>query len=66
MSLRVLGIDPGSRKCGFGVIGEDGKYLASGTIVLNVKDPLPVRLKELYEELVSVVREYGPQVAAVE
>jgi crossover junction endodeoxyribonuclease RuvC len=66
MALSVLGIDPGSRKCGFGVIGADGKYVSSGTIVLNVKDPLPVRLKELYDELVQVVKEYEPDVAAVE
>ena len=62
----MLGIDPGSRKCGFGVLGPDGGYLASGTIVLKAGDPLHLRLNELYNELVDVIDEYRPAVAAVE
>ncbi|MCK4910311.1 MAG: crossover junction endodeoxyribonuclease RuvC [Thermodesulfovibrionales bacterium] len=62
----VLGIDPGSRKCGFGVLGPDGGYLSSGTIVLPVKEPLHIRLRELYDELTSVIEEFRPSVAAVE
>ncbi len=64
--VTVLGIDPGSRKCGFGVLGPDGGYLASGTIVLAAKDPLHMRLKELYDELVDVIDEYRPEIAVVE
>ena len=62
----VLGIDPGSRKCGFGIVSPDGKYLASGTIVLPEKEPLPTRLRELYDELASVIVEFRPTLAAVE
>ena len=62
----VLGIDPGSRKCGFGVVSTDGKYIASGTIVLSVNEPLPFRLRELYDELISVIEEFRPSQAAVE
>ena len=64
--VTVLGIDPGSRKCGFGVLGPDGEYLASGTIELQVRDPLHLRLNELYKELLAVIDEYHPTVAAVE
>lgn len=64
--VTVLGIDPGSRKCGFGVLGPDGGYLASGTIVLPDKEPLHIRLNELYDELVAVIDEYRPEVAVVE
>ncbi len=64
--VTVLGIDPGSRKCGFGVLGPDGRYLSSGTIVLPVNEPLHIRLKELFEELVAVIEEFRPSVAAVE
>lgn len=66
----ILGIDPGSHACGFGVISTDGgggiKYLASGKIVLRARDPLYKRLKELYDGLLSVIREYGPAEASVE
>ena len=64
--VTVLGIDPGSRKCGFGVLGPDGGYLASGTIALPEGEPLHIRLKELFEELTSVIEEFRPSVAAVE
>lgn len=65
-SPRVLGIDPGSRLCGYGVIDSAGAYVASGTIRMTAKRPLHVRLAELYEGLVSVVDEFSPQVASVE
>lgn len=63
---RTLGIDPGSRLCGYGIIEPDGRYVTSGTIVLNANDPLHERLRELYEELTDIVREYRPTIAAVE
>lgn len=65
-SERILGIDPGSRCCGYGVIGADGSYVASGMIVLNAKSPLASRMTELHEGLVSVIDEFQPAEAAVE
>lgn len=65
-SPRILGIDPGSYACGYGVISSDGKYVASGRIVLSPRNPLHVRLGELHDGLVSVIEEYGPSEAAVE
>ncbi len=63
---RMLGIDPGSRMCGYGVIDSDGSYVASGTIKMTASRPLHVRLGELYEGLTSVMDEFSPTVASVE
>lgn len=66
--LRILGIDPGSRVTGFGVIdsdGRDSRHIASGCIRLG-KDALPARLGRVYAEIVGVVAEYQPELLAVE
>ncbi|GAB4389868.1 MAG: crossover junction endodeoxyribonuclease RuvC [Thermodesulfovibrionales bacterium] len=68
-SRLVLGIDPGSHACGYGVIeagGGEPRYVSSGTISLPSGRPLHHRLKELHEGLVSVIREFRPTEAAVE
>lgn len=62
----ILGIDPGSHFCGYGIIDSTGAYVASGRIVLSGKDPLHNRLKDLHEGLMSVLSEFSPSVAAVE
>jgi crossover junction endodeoxyribonuclease RuvC len=64
--LRVLGIDPGSRLCGYGVVDADGRYLASGTLVLSTGSPLHTRLRELHHGLSEVVAEFRPEEASVE
>lgn len=64
----ILGIDPGSRKTGFGVINKIGsrhEYVASGVIRLNGA-PLPERLKVIYQSLCEVIEEYCPQHVAIE
>ncbi|MBC7662851.1 MAG: crossover junction endodeoxyribonuclease RuvC [Caulobacter sp.] len=69
--MRILGIDPGLRTTGFGVIESDGPklhYVASGTISttqLAVGD-LPGRIKVLFEGVREVVQRYQPQQASVE
>ena len=63
----ILGIDPGSRKTGFGLISVDRNkphYVSSGTIHLPSKESLSVRLKVLFESLTEVIDTYQPQVAA--
>jgi crossover junction endodeoxyribonuclease RuvC len=70
-SLRVVGIDPGLRTTGFGVIDVVGSalsYVASGTIsTLHLdKGELPARLKVLFEGVSEVVQRYQPDVASVE
>jgi crossover junction endodeoxyribonuclease RuvC len=65
----ILGIDPGLRTTGFGVIRVQGQhlhYLASGTIRSQCEDNLPTRLKMLFDGTAEVVRTYTPDCAAVE
>lgn len=69
--MRILGIDPGLRTTGFGVIESDGArlaYVASGTIRTDARPngDLPGRLKILFEGVREVVARYAPQSAAVE
>jgi crossover junction endodeoxyribonuclease RuvC len=69
--MRILGIDPGLQRTGFGVVEADGprlRYLASGTIstLEAPRGDLPGRLKLIFEGVAEVVRRYGPQVASVE
>ena len=68
-SLRILGIDPGSRKTGYGLIEHSGnhtRYLASGCIKLNVKESLAERLHQLSTELDKLIEEFQPNCGAVE
>ncbi|MGR9115648.1 MAG: crossover junction endodeoxyribonuclease RuvC [Gammaproteobacteria bacterium] len=65
---RILGIDPGSRITGYGVIEESlggAKYIASGVIRVNA-EYFPDRLKQIYESLVKVVELYCPEQMAIE
>ena len=65
----ILGIDPGSRKTGFGVVETDGmntRYVGSGVIKLPVDQPLAPRLKVLAESLTEIIGEYQPTVAVIE
>jgi crossover junction endodeoxyribonuclease RuvC len=69
--VRILGIDPGLQRAGFGVIDVDGQrlsYVASGTIATAEapRGDLPQRLKIIFEGVREVVRRYEPQCAAVE
>jgi crossover junction endodeoxyribonuclease RuvC len=69
--MRILGIDPGLRTTGFGLIDQEGqqlRYVASGTIStqsLATKN-LPERLKVLYEGVREVIDLYQPDVASIE
>ena len=68
-SLRILGIDPGSRKTGYGLIEHSGNYtrhLASGCIKLNVKESLAERLYQLSTELEKLIEEFHPDCGVVE
>ena len=66
---RILGIDPGSRKTGFGIVETNGKrtyYVTSGVIKLPVNEPLAARLKVLAESLDQIISEYQPSLAVIE
>ena len=69
--MRILGIDPGLRTTGFGLIDMDGSnlsYVASGTISTThiEKGQLPARLKVLFEGVREVMARYEPDSASVE
>jgi crossover junction endodeoxyribonuclease RuvC len=67
-TLRILGIDPGLRVTGFGIIDQTGQqlvYVASGCVRSGAGE-LPERLKVLLEGLQEVIAEYRPQCAAIE
>lgn len=67
-TLRILGIDPGLRVTGFGIIDQTGQqlaYVASGCVRSGTGE-LPERLKVLLEGLQEVIAEYRPQCAAIE
>lgn len=65
---RILGIDPGSRITGFGVIevaGTAARYVASGT-VRTEEMAFPLRLRCIFEKVSEVVATYQPEVLAIE
>ncbi len=66
---RVIGIDPGSRVTGYGVVDvSPGKlvFVACGTIRTNQKYPFAHRLNEIFEGINEVIQLHDPAVAAVE
>jgi crossover junction endodeoxyribonuclease RuvC len=66
--VRILGIDPGLRVTGFGVLDKTGQklsYVASGCIKTPAGE-LPPRLKVILDSLAEVIAAYQPQQVAVE
>jgi crossover junction endodeoxyribonuclease RuvC len=67
--IRILGIDPGLRRTGWGIIEADGNrliYIACGSARSDDDATLGDRLVTLHDELVRVVDEFRPDEAAVE
>jgi len=65
---RILGIDPGSRITGFGVVdfsGDSPAYVASGT-VSSSDGEFPDRLRQIFTSVGEIVAEYRPDVVAIE
>ena len=66
--MRILGIDPGSRLTGYGVIDTTAtgfRYVASGSIKV-LGDYFPDRLKQIFDGIITVVQLYHPDCAAIE
>ncbi len=66
--IRILGIDPGSRLAGYGIIISDGMrnhYVASGSIRVSGED-LAQRLGIIFRELTQIIEAHRPDVMAVE
>ena len=67
--IRIIGIDPGLRRTGWGVIESDGVrlvYVASGLVTSDADETLAYRLREIYQGLVSVIAAHHPHEASVE
>ena len=68
-TVRIIGIDPGLRHTGWGIIESDGvrlSYVDSGVIKPEVDETLAYRLVELHKGLSSILASYEPMEAAVE
>ena len=67
-SNRILGIDPGSRLTGFGVVdctGADVRYVASGS-VNSVKGEFPDRLRMIFRSISEIAAEFQPDTVVIE
>jgi crossover junction endodeoxyribonuclease RuvC len=67
--VRIIGIDPGLRRCGWGIIESEGnrlRFVAAGTITPPVDLGMPERLRTLFEGLSALIRQHAPDEAAVE
>jgi crossover junction endodeoxyribonuclease RuvC len=67
-AVRILGIDPGLRITGFGLLERDGqklRYVASG-VVRTPAGELPQRLKAILDALSTVIAQHGPDQVAIE
>jgi crossover junction endodeoxyribonuclease RuvC len=66
--MRILGIDPGSRITGYGIIdisGQSYRYVASGSIRISA-DYFPDRLKQIFDGISQIVSQYQPEEMAIE
>ncbi len=67
--IRLMGIDPGLRFTGWGVIEAEGnrlRHVADGVLATDNTHAVPARLKYLHDELTALFLLYAPQEAAVE
>ena len=66
--IRIIGIDPGSRVTGYGILDTDGfrhSYVASGYLSIE-GDDLPQRLGMIFQEVSRVIEEWKPETMAIE
>jgi crossover junction endodeoxyribonuclease RuvC len=69
LPIRVIGIDPGLRRTGWGLVEIDGNrlgFVACGSVETNDRAALADRLLAIHDGLVRVVEEFRPDEAAVE
>jgi crossover junction endodeoxyribonuclease RuvC len=68
-AIRILGLDPGLRRTGWGVVAVDGarlRHVAHGVVAPRESLPLSERLLHLFEALSAVIAEQAPHEAAIE
>ncbi|MEM7443867.1 MAG: crossover junction endodeoxyribonuclease RuvC [Pseudomonadota bacterium] len=67
--MRILGLDPGLRHTGWGIIDVEGsrlRHVADGRVDTSQKDALSARLLSLQDGLAEVIEHYRPDAAAIE
>jgi len=65
----IIGIDPGSRITGYGIIAAEGRswrYIDSGCIRMNTEQALPDRVKTIFSSLTELIQHWQPTQASVE
>ncbi len=66
---RILGIDPGSRTMGYGLVDADNgrlRFVACGTVRTAVECPMAYRLNEIFDGVNEIIQLHQPEIAAVE
>ncbi len=69
LPIRILGVDPGLRNTGWGIIDAHGSrlvFVASGRVQSDAGASMGARLRQLHEGLARVIADHAPQEAAVE
>jgi len=67
--VRIVGIDPGSERTGYGCVETDGRrhqLVTCGAIVAAAGDPFPARLARIHRELVTLLKKTRPDCVAIE
>ncbi len=67
--VRIIGIDPGLRHTGWGIIEADGtrlSYVADGAVHSVNEDDLATRLLQIHQQVLAVLNEFKPDEAAIE
>jgi crossover junction endodeoxyribonuclease RuvC len=67
--MRLLGLDPGLRHTGWGVVEADAnrlRFVACGVVDSDASAAIAIRLRAIYDGLAAVIRDFGPAEAAVE
>jgi crossover junction endodeoxyribonuclease RuvC len=67
--MRILGIDPGTRITGYGIIDQQGnrlRHVDNGAIYTQSSDALPKRLKKIHDGLCEIILQYRPDAVAIE
>ena len=68
--MKILGIDPGTGRLGFGVIevsrGNSVRLLTAGVITTPAHTSLPIRLEDIYDSLHQIAAETNPDVMSIE
>ena len=69
MMVRIIGIDPGLRHTGWGIIEAEGtrlSYVSDGAVHSVTEDDLATRLLQIHQQIMAVLNEFSPDEAAIE